>query len=82
MESVAIQFLSEKELKETMGGGCSWGGALNSAAGGAVGGAVTGAVGGTVTLPGVGSVAGWLGGGILGGVGNAAAYGATCWWNN
>ncbi|PDX68233.1 bacteriocin, partial [Faecalibacterium prausnitzii] len=32
-------------------------------------------------LPVVGSVPGYLAGGVLGGAGGTVAYGATCWWS-
>ncbi|MDI3552235.1 bacteriocin [Streptococcus thermophilus] len=40
-----------------------------------------GAFGGNVVLPVVGSVPGYLAGGVLGGAGGTVAYGATCWWS-
>ena len=44
-------------------------------------GAIGGAFGGNVVLPVVGSVPGYLAGGVLGGAGGTVAYGATCWWS-
>ena len=42
---------------------------------------IGGAFGGNVVLPVVGSVPGYLAGGVLGGAGGTVAYGATCWWS-
>ncbi|MFR4964083.1 MAG: Blp family class II bacteriocin [Streptococcus sp.] len=69
--------LDLETLASVEGGGCSWRGA----GGATVQGAIGGAFGGNVVLPVVGSVHGYLAGGVLGGAGGTVAYGATCWWS-
>ena len=70
-----FELLDTELLSTVEGGGCSWNGVGGATAQGAIGGAISGAF-----------VVTWyyllldqfLG--ILGGLGGAAAYGATCWW--
>ena len=69
--------LDLETLASVEGGGCSWRGT----GGATVQGAIGGACGGNGVLPVVGSVPGYLAGGVLGGAGGTVAYGATCWWS-
>lgn len=72
--------MSMDDILSIDGGAWSWKAFGQATFGGAIGGGITGAFAGSVVLPVVGSVPGWAGGAILGGVGGAATYLFCGWW--
>lgn len=74
--------LSSDEINAIAGAECTLNGLGQATVSAGVGGAIGGALAGSVTVPGIGAVPGWAAGGVLGAIGGAAGYGATCWWND
>ena len=77
---MTMNTMSFEEMVLVDGGAWCWKSFSQSIVSGAVGGAIAGSCGGTVTIPGVGTVAGWAGGGLLGALGGAASYLVCGWW--
>lgn len=74
--------LVHDEIKSIAGAECTFNGLGQAAVSVGVAGAIGGTIVGNATLPIIGTVPGWVAGGLMGTIGGAAGYGATCWWSD